>query len=111
MGDWYPFDEGRSAGLKGSEGGRILRDEEYAGGARITLERGGYSPFSITCGVYGWMVHTRFFSGEAEARDAFEEMKVGLANIIDIIPLVSETDAAKERAVSDALNDFIERFP
>ena len=111
MSDWHPFDEGRSVGLKGSEEGVILLDEEHSYGARITLERGGYAPFSITCGIYGWMVHTRFFSDEAEAQDAFGEMKIGLVNILNIIPLASETNAAKEGAVSDALSDFIERFP
>jgi hypothetical protein len=35
--------------------------------ARITLERDGHQPFAITCGSYGWMVHTSFFSGEEEA--------------------------------------------
>jgi hypothetical protein len=111
MSDWYPFDDGLSIGQRGSEGSVILRDEEHALGSRITLERGGYRPFSITCGIYGWMVHTRFFADEAEARNAFEEMKVGLVSILNIIPLASETDAAKEDAVSDALVDFIERFP
>ncbi|HEX8118016.1 MAG TPA: hypothetical protein VF521_12155, partial [Pyrinomonadaceae bacterium] len=97
MGEWYSFDGGRSIGQTGSEGGRILRDEEHSDMARITLERGGYRPFSITCGIYGWMVHTRFFADEAEAQNAFEEMKHGLANILNIIPLVGETDDAKER--------------
>jgi hypothetical protein len=112
MGDWYPFDDGRSIGRKGSEGGVTLRDDEHPDGSRITLERGGYAPFSITCGVYGWMVHTRFFETEAEAWNAFEEMKLGLVNILNIIPLVSEADDdTKVEAVSDALTDFIERFP
>ncbi|MBV8857309.1 MAG: hypothetical protein JOZ02_10290 [Acidobacteria bacterium] len=111
MSDWHPFDEGRSIGQRGSEDGSILLDEEHPLGSRITLERGGYGPFSITCGINGWMVHTRFFADEAEARNAFEEMKAGLVNILNIIPLASETDAAKEDAVSEALVDFIERFP
>ena len=42
-----------------SEGGVILRELEHPDGARIALERGGaVSPFAITCGIYGWMVHT-----------------------------------------------------
>jgi hypothetical protein len=57
------------------------------------------------------MVHTRFFEDEAAAQSAFEEMKVGLTDVINIIPLVSEVDDAKISAVSDALADFIERFP
>ncbi|HEX7958144.1 MAG TPA: hypothetical protein VF508_14445 [Pyrinomonadaceae bacterium] len=112
MSEWYQFDEGRSIGQTGSEGGIILRDEEHPYGSRITLERGGYRPFSITCGIYGWMVHTRFFSDEAEAQSAFEKMKLGLVNILNIIPLVSEADDHdKSEAASDAMTDFIERFP
>ena len=78
MTEWYAFDEGRSVGLKGSEGGTILRDEEHPDGSRITLERCKRPPFSITCGVYGWMVHTRYtLRHEVEAQTAFEEMKPG----------------------------------
>ena len=111
MREWQPFDDGRSLGQIGSEGGVILRDEEHPDGSRITLERGGYSPFAITCGVYGWMVHTRFFADEAEARHAFEEMKRGLAAVLDAIPTAAEADDAKMRAVEGALNDFTERYP
>ena len=111
MSDWQSFDGGRSIGQRGSEDGIILRDEEHPYGSRVTLERGGYRPFSITCGIYGWMVHTRFFSDEAEAQSAFEEMKLGLADILNIIPLASEADDEKSEAVSDAITDFIERFP
>ena len=110
MSEWYQFDDGRSIGQTGTEGGSILRDEEHPGGSRITLERGGHTPFSITCGVYGWMVHTRFFADEAEAQNAFEEMKPGLVNVLNIIPLASEADDMNLKAVSDALTDFTERF-
>jgi hypothetical protein len=111
MSDWYLFDEGRSIGLKGSEDGIILRDEEHSYGARITLERVGYRSFSITCGIYGWMVHTRFFADELAAQNSFEEMKNGLAKILDIIPTVDEADADKINKVTDDISDFIERFP
>ena len=41
----------------GSENGIILRDEEYKGSCRGTLEK---CPkyYAISCGVYGGMVHT-----------------------------------------------------
>src|SRR5438270_338191 len=111
MTDWYPFDEGRSIGLKGSEDGIILRDEEHADGARITLERDGHYPFSITCGIYGWMVHTRFFSDKVAAQNSFEEMKDALAKILNIIPTVDEANEEKINEVSAWMSDFIERFP
>ena len=68
--NWEAFEQGTTVGTTGSEGGTILLDEAYED-ARITIERGGYSaPFSITCGVVDWLVHTRFFLTEAEARQA-----------------------------------------
>ena len=70
---WEPFDNGGTIGQEGSENGTIISDEEHLRGARITLERTTpTAPFAITCGVYGWMVHTRFVSTEAEAIAQFE---------------------------------------
>jgi len=111
-GAWLPFDDGASLGETGSEGGVILRDEEYRGEARITLERGGFAPFSITCGVYGWMVHTRFFSTLPEAEREYAAMQPELAAIVEMIPLTSDPDVdAKMDAVSDAIGRFVDRFP
>lgn len=79
---WYPVDDGKTLEQIGSENGVIICDEEIGSGARITLERGGdIAPYSITCGVYGVMFHTRFFANEAEARQAYQAMKPGLASI------------------------------
>ena len=58
MTDWLPFENGTTIGATGSEGGVILRDELHPHGARITLEQTS-TGFAITCGIYGWMVHTR----------------------------------------------------
>jgi len=111
-GSWLPFDDGASIGLVGSEGGTILRDDEYRGDARITLERGGYAPFSITCGVYGWMVHTRFFSTLAEAERDYARMQPELAAIVDSQPLAADPDVdAKMDAVIAAIGRFVDRFP
>jgi hypothetical protein len=109
---WLPFDGGASLGLTGSEG-VILRDDEYEGGARITLERDGFAaPFSITCGVYGWMVHTRFFAHGWEAERAYAAMRPELAAIVDVLPLASELDDdAKVDAAVVAINRFVDRFP
>lgn len=110
MTDWVPFENGTTAGATGSEGGTIVRDELHPDGARITLER-TTARFAITCGVYGWMVHTRFFASESEAVAAYEEMKAALAEILARLPGEGE-DA--ERAGADAagiVDDFIARFP
>lgn len=80
---WYPFEEGSTIGAIGSEGGSILEDEEYGLGARITLEQGGQTaPFAITCGIYGFMMHTTWARDEAEAKAKFEAMKSELVLLL-----------------------------
>jgi hypothetical protein len=110
---WYPFDNGKSIGQRGSESGNIIRDEEHGDGARITLERGGQTaPFASTCGIYGWMVHTRFFGTESEAPGEFENMRSELSRIISTIPLTTDPEVgSKSRAVSEAISEFVRRFP
>jgi hypothetical protein len=110
---WYAFDSGKSLGERGSESGTIIRDEEYERGARITLEHACPSaPFTITCGVYGWMCHTRFFGTESEAQSEFESMKSELSRIVSIIPLVTDLEVdSKSRTVCDFISEFVKRFP
>lgn len=109
--NWREYDEGFSIGTSGSDVGVIVRDEEHAGGARITLEEdGSFAPFSITCGIYGWMFHTRYFSDEAEANEEFERMKVDLDEILQTIP-VDEDDEDARAAVSEQLSEFVEKYP
>jgi hypothetical protein len=110
---WYAFDNGKSIGQRGSESGSIIRDEEHGDGARITLEREGQTaPFAITCGIYGWMFHTRFFGTESEAQDEFESMRSELSKIISTIPLAADPEVrSKSRVVSESISEFVERFP
>ncbi len=110
---WYAFDHGNSIGQQGSEDGIIVRDEEHSDGARITLERDGRTaPFAITCGIYGWMVHTRFFDTEFKAQGEFEIMEVELARILVTIPLAADPDVdAKSQVVAQSISKFVERFP
>lgn len=113
MDSWLKVDAGRSVGLVGSEGGTILLDDEHVDGARITLERDAHSiPFAITCGVYGWMVHTRFFNGETEARRDYDAMKVALS---DLVSLLSQLDSKGEddawSSAAAECSKFIGRFP
>jgi hypothetical protein len=35
------------------------------------------------CGVYGWMVHTRFFQPEIEASAEYDRMKRALTELLD----------------------------
>ena len=109
---WRSFDDGRSIGTRGSENGFIICDEENDLGARISLEREGSSaPNSITCGIYGWMMHTRFFGSPDEAQPQFEKMKTEIDAILKNIPLKSEASRDHVSAVSDAITKFIKQFP
>ena len=114
MSMWSAFvDENGAPAVTGSEGGTIVLDEEHGLGARITLEKdGAIAPFAITCGIYGWMVHTRFFSSLDEATHAYEAMKPELATILDVIPFTSDREVEEKSArVSKAISDFVDRFP
>ena len=93
--------------------GRGLRDEEHSQGARITLECDvDEAPYRITCGIYGWMLHTRFFSTDDEAEEAYAAMKVDLDLIVRAIPLKSDPEVdAKSNAVSRMINAFVTQYP
>lgn len=113
MSGWAVLENGATIGTQGSESGVIERDEEHSDGARITIERGGnIAPYSITCGVYGWMFHTRFFGTAQEAEQALDEMKIVLADILSLIPLTSDPEAdTKCDRVVDAIQAFVAQFP
>jgi hypothetical protein len=83
-------------GATGSENGIMLKDEEYKGACRITLEKCPQY-YAITCGVYGAMVHTTFPS-ESDYQDTYEAMKKELADFID------------REATEDEEVDFYEYF-
>lgn len=110
---WHPFDNGTSVGDVGSESGIIIRDVEHSDGARITLERnGGTVPFGITCGIYGWMVHTRYFSREAEAQQEFDKMQESLDEILRRIPFDDDPDLdAKIEISKREISNFAELYP
>ncbi len=106
-GHWSPYEGGDTAGQTGPEGGVIWKDEEHANGARITLERDALlgAPFAITCGIYGWLVHTRFFADEPTALAQYQGMQQALARIAGLV--VAERSAE----VAEAVDQFVETFP
>ena len=110
---WTPFDSGSSIGSEGSESGTIVADFEHKLGARITIERDGdIAPFAITCGIYGWFVHTRFFSTRVEANTECAAMKTAMDAIIQTIPVATDPECdAKSSAVSQAISDFVDAYP
>jgi hypothetical protein len=109
--DWYPFENGATLGQPGSEQGIILRDEEHALGARITLERDTrVAPFAITSGIYGWMMHTRFFGSEDEAGTQYEDMESALAALLEAAGKNAEIDGGRQ-ILLDGVSKFVETFP
>jgi hypothetical protein len=109
---WLPFDNGATIGRRGSEGGAILRELEHPDGARIALERGGaVSPFAITCGIYGWMVHTSHYSTLREAEIDYEKMKEDLSRILSLMPRKGDPNAREEMPrVVDEISTFTEHY-
>jgi hypothetical protein len=109
---WSPLDDGATIGQTGSESGIILRDDEHPLGARITLERGGgTAPYAITCGIYGWMMHTHFSSSEADAQRDYERMREALSSILAGMPDDEAMDYEARKAQSyAAIAQFVERF-
>jgi len=110
---WREFQPENRAAQRGSESGIILLDEEHEIGARISLERDcSIAPFAVTCGIYGWMVHTRFFSDDAEARAQYALMRDALVPILEGIPYENEPDFQPkwDRTIAD-IEAFVARFP
>jgi hypothetical protein len=110
--NWYDYDDGYSIGTSGAGGGAIVRDEEHKRGARITLEEeSSLAEFAITCGVYGWMFHTRFFGEEEKAFDAFDEMKTELGKVLESMPDEADPGEEAEGDFAEELEMFVEKFP
>ncbi len=110
--NWSDYDEGFSLGTSGTDDGAIVRDEEHQSGARMTLEEEGSSaPYTLTCGIYNWMFHTRFFTNEAEAREAFDEMKDDLEEILEAMPSDERAGEEEQEDFAEELAAFIEKYP
>ncbi len=110
--NWYEYDDGYSVGTVGSSDGAIVRDEEHKSGARITLEEeNSFADFAITCGVFGWMFHTRFFGDEDEANEAFDEMKAELDKVLEALPSEEAADEDDREEFTEKLEMFVEMSP
>lgn len=96
---WYPFEDSKTIGTRGSENGIILLDEEHDIGARITLEKDGYHLFALTCGIYGFMMLTGFASTEEEARVKYMAMRSDIALCLEHC---SQPEIGKEEALAYA---------
>jgi hypothetical protein len=108
---WRPFEDGTTLGQAGSEEGIVVRDEEHSLGARITLERAAsVAPFAITCGIYGWMMHTRFFSTEAEAEAQYDLMKTGMSALLEKAEQAADSDGGRQ-FLMDGVSKFVGTYP
>ena len=103
----------RRSAPKVPNAGSIVADCEHELGARITIERDGdIAPFAIICGIYGWFVHTRFFSTRVDAETECAAMQTAMDAIIQTIPLATDPECdAKSSAVSQAISDFVDTYP
>lgn len=110
---WYAYEQGKTLGMTGPDSGEIILDDEFAGSARMTLERSTYNaPFAITVVIYGFGDHTRFIADEPTAKHEVDAMKTALVGILNLVP--SEDDPNPEmkyEAISDAIEAFVEQFP
>lgn len=110
--NWYDYDEGYSIGTVGSSDGAIVHDEEHESGARITLEEEScFASFAITCGIYGWMFHTRYLADESEADAEYDRMKNDLNRILELIPPEENQDEATKNEIAEEIELFVEMYP
>jgi hypothetical protein len=108
---WYTFNNGATLGQTGSEQGVIVHDEEHSLGARITLERAArVAPFAITCGIYGWMMHTRFFASEDEAEAQYGQMKGALSALLEAAEQTAAVDGGWQ-VLMDGVGKFVDAYP
>ncbi len=106
MSDWQPYNNGRSIGVKGSEGGTIIRDEEHPLGARMTIKQ-GQDYVSVSCTISGMIDHTRFFKEMRAAEHEYATMK---KELVKVMGAVSSAKAADIK-VWIAITEFVARFP
>ena len=89
--NWVSFDNSKTIGTKGSEGGKIIEDFENIDGARITLEKDcGNIPFAVTLGIYGLMFHTHFDSNLDNAQIFIRDSKNKINRIFEMYQLPEE---------------------
>lgn len=105
---WIETDEGSTIGEGGVDGGIIVKDLEGPD-ARITLEKNSaLGPYSITCALYGNMVHSFSVEGNSP-EETFERVKKDLEKIIAIWPKENAPKASYNKFV-EAIEKFVTRY-
>jgi hypothetical protein len=106
MSNWQPYNHGRSIGVRGSEGSKIIRDEEHPLGARMTIKQ-GQDYVSVSCNISGKIDHTRFFREMSAAECEYSIMKKELVNVMNAVSSARAADIK----VWEAISGFVARFP
>jgi hypothetical protein len=106
---WYKFNDGKTIGTKGSEGGVIVKDYEHSDGARVTIEKGGdIAPYSVTVGIYGLMFHTAFSSSLDEAENQVEILKQKIEAVFSLLDVRdSERDNTWDDQYEARMNEIV----
>jgi hypothetical protein len=104
--DWQPYNQGRSIGVKGSEGSKVVRDEEHPLGARMTIKQ-GRDYVSVSCSISGKIDHTRFFKEMRTAEREYSTMQRELARVMSSVSSAKAADIK----VWEAISEFVARFP
>ncbi len=105
MSNWTPYNNGSSVGQTSAEGGVILRDEEHQRGARITLKQ-GKTFIAVSCHIYGWIDHTRFFHTLTEAQREYIIMRAALGSVMEDVAA-----GANDIKMWEAIANFVKKFP
>ena len=61
-------------------------------------------------GIYGWMLHTRYFSSQFEAEGQYEAMKSALAMLLEVAEKTAEIDGGRQVLMA-GVSKFVETFP
>ena len=102
--NWTLFDNSKTIGTIGSEGGKIIEDFENIDGARITLEKScGNIPFAVTLGIYGLMFHTHFDNNLDSAQAFIKSSKSKINKIFEMYQLPEERRTASWQVKHDKL--------
>ena len=106
MSNWFSYGNGDRVSSVSADGGVVLRDEVHEAGVRLTMKR-CKSCVSVSCSIYGWMHHIRFFDTVTDAQREFLLMKPPLANMVENILSAGKCDLK----TWDAIAEFVRLFP
>jgi hypothetical protein len=105
--DWIKFDDGKTIGATGSEGGIIIEDIEHFKGARITLERRRTANYIVTLGIYGLMFHTHFTESEEKGHMFIELAKSKIEQTFKLLDIPkSQRDAIWSQQFNLIMDDL-----